>query len=106
MGKAELEASPNAPEAEALVSAKRGLIGHPAVTERGKRLGEIGDYEFTPDTFVLTKVFVSPSMNLLGKFLTIPSAKVLTIGQDAVIVTADAVLQAKAEADTGIKTAA
>lgn len=103
---ADLRASPNSPEAEALVSAKRGLIGNKVVTETGERLGEIGDYEFTADTFALSHVFVSPSMNLSGQFLTIPAAKVLTIGQDAVMVTADAVLRAKPEADTGIKTAA
>jgi len=100
---ADLRAAPNSPEAEALVSAKRGLIGNKAVTEQGERLGEIGDYEFTPDTFALANLFVSPSMNVLGQFLTIPAAKVLTIGQDAVIVTADAVRHGKAEANPGIK---
>jgi sporulation protein YlmC with PRC-barrel domain len=93
---ADLRASPNAPEAEALVKTKRGLIGKKMVTESGERLGEIGDYEFTPDTFALTNLFVSPAMNFLGQFLTVPADKVLTIGQDAVIVTADAVKRADA----------
>lgn len=103
---ADLLVAPNAPEAEALVSAQRGLIGNKVVTEGGERLGEIVDYEFTPDTFALTNLFVSPSMNLFGRLLTIPADQVLTIGQDAVIVTADAVKRADMGADTGIKTTA
>jgi hypothetical protein len=53
-----------------------------------------------PDTFALTKLFVAQSMNFFGEALTIEADKVLTIGQDAVIVTADAVMHAKAGADT------
>ncbi len=96
---AELRASANAPAAEAIVNTKRGLIGNKMVTESGERLGEIVDYEFTADTFALTKLFVAPSMNFFGEALTITADKVLTIGQDAVIVTADTMMHAKAGAD-------
>lgn len=97
---ADLQASANAPAAEAIVNTKRGLIGKKMVTENGERLGEIVDYEFTADTFTLTKVFVAQSMNFFGEALTIPADKVLTIGQDAVIVSADAVEHAMAKAET------
>ena len=96
---AELQASANAPAAEAIVNTKRGLIGNKMVTESGERLGEIVDYEFTADTFAVTKLFVAASMNFFGEALTIAADKVLTIGQDAVIVTADAVKRADATAD-------
>jgi uncharacterized protein YrrD len=96
---AELQASANAPAAEAIVNTKRGLIGNKMVTETGARLGEIVDYEFAADTFALTKVFVTQSMNFFGEALTIAADKLLTIGQDAVIVKADAVARATAGAD-------
>jgi uncharacterized protein YrrD len=97
---AELQASANAPAAETIVNTKRGLIGNKMVTESGERLGEIVDYEFTADTFALTKLFVAASMNFFGEAVTIAADKVLTIGQDAVIVSTDAVMHAKAGADT------
>lgn len=97
---AELQASANAPAAEAIVNTKRGLIGKKMVTESGERLGEIVDYEFAADTFALTELYVAVTMNFFGEALTIAVDKVLTIGQDAVIVTADAVQHSKARADT------
>jgi uncharacterized protein YrrD len=97
---ADLQASAKAPAAEAIVNTKRGLIGNKMVTESGERLGEVVDYEFTADTFALTNLFVAPSMSFFGEALTIAADKVLTIGQDAVIVTADAVMHVKAGADT------
>ena len=40
-------------------------------------------------------------MNILGQFLTIPGDKVLTIGEDVIVVATDAVLRPATPADTG-----
>lgn len=96
---AELQASANAPAAQAIVKTNRGLIGKKMVTENGERLGEIVDYEFAADSFAVTKLFVAQSMSFFGEAITIESDKVLTIGQDAIIVAADAVVHTKAGSD-------
>ena len=44
----------DAPEALALLKAKRGTIGNKVITESGGRLGEVRGYEFNPETFALT----------------------------------------------------
>ena len=99
---AEARAPAEAPEALALVKAKRGVIGNKVITENGERLGVVRDYEFAPDTFALTNLFVPPGMNILGQFLTIPGDKVLTIGEDVIVVATDAVMQSTAgTADSG-----
>jgi sporulation protein YlmC with PRC-barrel domain len=83
----------DAPEALALVKAKRGVIGSKVLTESGERVGEMRDYEFDPDTFALTSLSVPPAMNEVGEILTIPGDKVLTIGEDMIVVAADAVMR-------------
>jgi sporulation protein YlmC with PRC-barrel domain len=89
----------DAPEALALVNAKRGVIGNKVITENGERLGEVRDYEFNPETFVLTSLSVPPGMNVVGEILTIPGDKVLTIGEDMIVVAADAVMRSAAMAE-------
>jgi len=94
-------------QAEALVKTKRGLIGKRIVTESGESLGDVGDYEFAPDTFALTNLFVfSSRMNLRGKYLTIAADQVRAIGRDTVIVTGDNAMQSDAEVDAETKVAA
>ena len=100
---ADVRAPADAPEAGVLVKAKRGIIGNKVVTENGERLGEVRDYEFAPDTFALTYLFVPPGMNLLGQFLTIAADKVLTIGEDAIVVSAGAVMQSEEAMDMARK---
>ena len=80
------EAPDDAPEALALVKAKRGVIGNKVMTENGERVGEVRDYEFDPDTFALTSLSVPPGMNVVGEILMIPGDKVLTIGQDMIVI--------------------
>src|SRR5512143_3634000 len=72
----------DAPEALALVKARRGVIGSKVLTESGERVGEVRDYEFDPTTFALTSLSVPPAMNAVGEILTIPGDKVLMIGED------------------------
>ena len=98
---ADARAPANAPEALALVKAKRGVIGNKVITEDGERLGEVRDYEFDPDTFALTSLSVPPGMNVVGEILMIAGDKVLTIGEDVIVVAADAVMRSAATADTG-----
>ena len=90
---ADARAPADAPEALALVKAKRGVIGNKVITESGERLGEVRDYEFDPDTFSLTSLSVPPGMNVVGEILMIPGDKVLTIGKDMIVVAADATMR-------------
>jgi len=93
---ADTRAPSDAPEAVALVKAKREIIGNTVITENGDRVGEVRDYEFDPDTLALTYLSVPPGMNVVGEILMIPGDKVLTIGQDVIVVAADAVVWSQA----------
>ena len=81
----------DAPEALALLKAKRGTIGNKVITESGGRLGEVRGYEFNPETFALTSLSVQPGMDVGGDFLTIAGDRILTIGEDVIVVATDAV---------------
>ena len=83
----------DAPDAVALVKAKRGVIGSKVLTEKGEHVGEVRDFEFDPITFALTSLSVPPAMNAVGEILTIAGDKVLTIGEDMIVVAADAVVR-------------
>jgi len=98
---ADARAPADAPEALALVKAKRGIIGSKVMTENGERVGEVCDYEFDPDTFALTSLSVPPGMNVVGEILMIPGDKVLTIGKDMIVVAADATMRPEAMAEVG-----
>lgn len=98
---ADARAPADAPEALALVKAKRGVIGNKVITENGERLGEVRDYEFNPETFALTSLSVPPGMNVVGEILTIPGDKVLTIGEDVIVVSAASVMRLQGTADSG-----
>ena len=88
---ADARAPADAAEALALVKAKREVIGNEVITENGERVGVVRDYEFDPATFALTSLSVAPGMNVVGEILTITGDKVLTIGEDMIVVAADAV---------------
>ncbi len=93
--KAEIDArSPaDAPEALAMVKAKRGIIGNKVITENGERLGEVRDFEFDPGTFALTSLSVAPTMSVVDEILMIAGDKMLTIGEDVIVVSGDAVVR-------------
>ena len=95
---ADAHAPADAPEALALVKAKREIIGNKVITESGERVGEVRDYEFNPDTFALTSLSIPPSMGLAGDTLMIAGDKVLTIGEDVIVVANTAVMQPTAMA--------
>ena len=98
---ADARAPADAPDALALVKAKRGVIGNIVITENGERVGEVRDYEFNPDTFALTSLSVPPGMNVVGEILMIPGDKVLTIGKDMIVVAADATMRPDVVAEVG-----
>ena len=98
---ADIRAPADAPEALALVKAKRGIIGNKVITENGQRLGEVRDFEFDPGTFALTSLSVPPGMNIVGEILTIPGDRVLTIGGDVIVVATAAVVRPEVMADIG-----
>ena len=64
-------------------------------------MGEVRDYEFDPDTFALTFLSVPPGMNMVGEILTIPGDKVLTIGEDMIVVAAGAAMRPEMMAEIG-----
>ena len=98
---ADARAPADAPDALALVKAKRGVIGNTVITEDGERVGEVRDYEFDPDTFALTSLSVPPGMNVVGEILMIPGDKVLTIGKDMIVVAADSTMRPEVMAEVG-----
>jgi len=98
---ADARAPADAPDALALVKAKRGVIGNKVITENGERVGEVRDYEFDPDTFALTSLSVPPGMNVVGEILMIPGNKVLTIGEDTIVVAAGATMRPAVMAEIG-----
>ena len=98
---ADARAPADAPDALALVKAKRGVIGNTVITEDGERVGEVRDYEFDPDTFALTSLSVPPGMNVVGEILMIPGDKVLTIGKDMIVVAADSMMRPEVMAEVG-----
>jgi sporulation protein YlmC with PRC-barrel domain len=98
---ADARAPADAPDALALVKAKRGVIGNTVITENGERVGEVRDYEFNPDTFALTSLSVPPGMNVVGEILMIPGDKVLTIGKDMIVVAANPTMRQEVMAEVG-----
>jgi sporulation protein YlmC with PRC-barrel domain len=96
---ADARAPADAPDALALVKAKRGVIGSKVITENGEHLGVVRDYEFNPDTFALTSLSVPPGMNVVGEILMIPGDKVLTIGEDMIVVAVGATMRPEVMAD-------
>ena len=98
---ADARAPADAPEALALVKAKRGIIGNKVITESGERLGEVRDYEFNPGTFALTSLSIPPGMGVVGDTLMITGNKVLTIGEDVIVVANAAVMRPEVMAEVG-----
>jgi len=96
---ADLRAPADATEAEDLVKAKRRVIGNEVITENGERLGEVRDYEFAPDTFVLTSLSVPQGMNVVGPSLAIAAYRILTIGEDMIVVATATVMGPDEKAD-------
>jgi len=98
---ADVRTPEEAPEAVALVKAKRGVIGSKVLTENGERVGEVRGYEFDPETFALTSLSVAPGMNVVGEILVIAGDKVLTIGEDMIVVASDALTRSQQAAESG-----
>jgi uncharacterized protein YrrD len=88
-----VRAQNEAPEADAIIQSRRVVIGSPAVTETGQRLGVVRDYEFAPDNFRLTYLHIPPGMDILGQHVNIDAEKVQTIGPDVIVVRDDAVVR-------------
>jgi len=98
---ADVRSPADAPEAVALAKGKRGVIGSKVLTENGERVGEVRDYEFDPETFALTSLSVPPGMNVVGEILVIAGDKVLTIGEDMIVVASDALTRSQQAAESG-----
>jgi uncharacterized protein YrrD len=88
---ADVRSPEDVPEAEEFIKANRRLIGTDLVTEAGRRLGKVNDYDFDTESFAVMSLLVSPGMDILGQHLVISADKVITIGEDVIIASADAV---------------
>jgi len=93
-----------ATEAEALVKAKRGVIGSKVATDNGDHLGQVRDFEFAPDTFAVTQLFLASGLYFSGQLKAIPGDTILSIGEDMIVVPGGAVTRPGEMADTGGKT--
>jgi uncharacterized protein YrrD len=86
----DVRAREDAPAAEELAKADRRLIGTPVITEDGKSLSKVEDYEFDGESFAVTSLILPPGMGTEdGHFLVIPIERVVTIGEDLIIVSAN-----------------
>ena len=101
---ADIRSRDDIPDFESTIEAGRGLVNVQVVTQSGKRLGKVDDFEFASDTFALTQLLVPTRMNILGQFMLIPVERVMTTGANAIATTDDAlthqVPQPKAEEPT------
>lgn len=76
------------PEARELSRDRRRIIGNRVLTNKGRLLGQIRDYEFDEDTFQIVRYEIGKG-DLLGTRSRLAYAEhVLTIGPDAVLVDA------------------
>jgi uncharacterized protein YrrD len=75
-------------EAQELVRDKRRLVGNRVLTEKGRLLGEIHDFELDEDTFRILQYEVGKGDLLGAQPHYIAAERVLTIGPDAVLVEA------------------
>jgi sporulation protein YlmC with PRC-barrel domain len=74
---------------------KRRLIGANVVTESGNALGKIKDYRFDEHSFVVNSFMLSPLHDGVTRPpIDIPIETVVTIGEDVVVVSAEAEKQA------------
>jgi uncharacterized protein YrrD len=93
-GESDPQTPTNASEAQVLVRARRRLVGSKAVTESGEYVGEVRDYEFAPDTFALTQIYLPAGR--FSRLRTVPASQVLTIGRDVTILAANALQSTEA----------
>lgn len=75
-------------EAQELSRDKRRIIGNRVLTNKGRLLGEIQDYEIDVDTFQITHYRIGKSDLLATRSRDVSADYVLTIGPDAVLVDA------------------
>jgi uncharacterized protein YrrD len=89
-GETDIHSAADAPAAEELAKSKRRVIGAKAMTENGRTLGTVEDYEFDEQSFAVTALVIPPPMDTEARrFIKVPIDQVVTIGTDAVVVTAE-----------------
>jgi sporulation protein YlmC with PRC-barrel domain len=69
---------------------KRLVSGNRVLSEDGKLLGTVSDYEFAPDSFALTGLVLNQGSPLSPHEITIAADRVKTIGPDVIIVADEA----------------
>jgi uncharacterized protein YrrD len=75
-------------EAQKLAQDKRRIIGNRVLTNKGRLLGEIRDYEIDVETFKITRYEIGKGDLLGTRTQPVAADYVLTIGPDAVLVEA------------------
>jgi uncharacterized protein YrrD len=73
-------------EAQEMARDKRRLIGNRVLTDKGRLLGEIHDYELDEDTFHIIQYEIGKGDLLGSQAYYIAAERILTIGPDAVLV--------------------
>lgn len=76
------------PDAQELAREKRRVLGNRILTNKGRLLGEIRDYEIDAETFRITRYEIGKSDLLGARSRYVAADHVLTIGPDAVLVDA------------------
>jgi sporulation protein YlmC with PRC-barrel domain len=84
----------DAGEAQTSARAGRKLVGARVVSEDGRFLGNVNDFDFAPEGFNLTALIVRQGNALSGQSVTIPAGKLVTIGSDVLVVARDVAMQA------------
>lgn len=87
-------------EAQELARDKRRLVGNRVLTEKGRLLGEIQDFELDEDTFRIVQYEIGKGDLLGTQPHYIPAERVRTIGPDAVLVEAGVEDDLARDADT------
>ncbi len=76
-------------EAQELARDKRRIVGNRMLTDRGRLLGEIRNYEIDEETFEITQYEIGKGDLIGTRPQVVPADYVLTIGPDAVLVEAE-----------------
>lgn len=76
----------------------RQIVGSRVVTEDGRFLGEIHDFSFSPATYSVTEMIIRQGNAFSSQQATIPGDRLLTVGNDAIVVARDAIPGVEASA--------
>jgi uncharacterized protein YrrD len=83
---ADLQAANDQPKGDNRAATGQSMVSHRVVTEDGRFLGEIQDFEFDPQSFEVQRFIVRQGNFLSANEVTIPAGQLVTAGADVVVV--------------------